>query len=242
MISWSVLDEMRFGLKTAKLTIDSTDIDVFGEVENFKNGNGKLLIARCDSRLTGTLAQLQSLGFFLADSMLTFTIDPESIKHDYQNNPGTEVFLASKNDSECLAEIARKAFAGYRGHYHNNPSLDDNICDEAYIDWARNLVLGEKMADAVFLCRTGGKLVGFASLKVNEGGGAKAGLLGVLPEFRGKGVGKILHQARFQWCLNKDIREIHVETSLNNPIYINVLLRLGFEFFKGTQIMHLNCF
>ena len=48
MPTWSILDAKRFGLRNAKLTIDSSDIDLFQVVGNFKNESAKLFIGNDD--------------------------------------------------------------------------------------------------------------------------------------------------------------------------------------------------
>jgi GNAT superfamily N-acetyltransferase len=243
MFVWSPLDEKRFGLKTAKLSINSSCNNISEQLTIFKREQGRLFIVRCDTGLSDTIFKLQTVGFFTTDTMLTFSISPDFlVKQDFKTNSSFEVVQAQEKDSDILASISRKAFAGYCGHYHNNPGLDKNHCDEVYVDWARNLVLNKSMADVVYMCRLKEFYTGFASLKVNAEGMAKAGLLGVVPSQKGKGISRLLHQKRFQWCIDNGIKEIQVETSINNKVYLNLLIGLGFKYVSAVQIFHLNNF
>ena len=234
---WSALDQERFGLKTAKIIITNPGISITKLLNEFRNEKGELLIARCDSKLTNTIIELQKEGFFLTDTMLTFSIKDFS-KPSEKNNNNIEIAPANDNEGDILAEIGEKSFKNYRGHYHNNPYLDNDKCSEVYIDWAGKLCTVKAMADAVFIARVNGKPAGFASLKVIDNGIARAGLLGVVPEFEGMGISKLLHHHRFSWCKANQIAELQVETSLNNTKYVNNLIKMGFRFNYSTQILH----
>ena len=240
MYSWSKLDEKRFGLKTAKLSINSEDLDIPALVKSFKKQGGQLFIVRCNSILNKGIFELQKQGFFLTDTMLTFSINPSHFKEKKKKVKGLDICLAKSEDSEALAVLSQKAFKAYKGHYHNNPSLDDQKCSEVYSDWASQLPLKKEMADAVFIAKIDGAFAGFASLKIADNKTAKAGLLGVDPEYRGKGISQHLHLWRFNWCQQNSLEEILVETSLNNKAYINILAKTGFKFISSIQIFHLN--
>lgn len=241
MIYWSEIDEKRFGLKTAKLSVCSAFPGLQSELNVFKANKGQLFIVRCDASLNETIFQLQQAGFFLVDTMLTFSLSREGLIAIDTPKEGVEVFVANSSHKTILNEIAAEAFSNYRGHYHNNPALSKTCCDEVYIDWAGNLVTRPNMADAVFISKVNGKYAGFASLKAS-GKRAKAGLLGIIPEFQGEGLSRVLHHQRFQWCIENGVKEILVETSLNNTKYINILFSMGYSFISGTQIFHLNNF
>jgi GNAT superfamily N-acetyltransferase len=171
--------------------------------------------------------------------MLTFTINPTHFKGNDKKVKGLDIYLAHSEDSEALADISQKAFKGYRGHYHNNPFLDEKKCSEVYFDWARQLPLIKEMADAVFIARMDGASAGFASLKVMDNQIAKAGLLGVDPSYRGRRVSTMLHHERFKWCIENGIKEFEVETSLTNTNYISILNQIGFKIKSSVYIFHL---
>ena len=238
MFSWSSLDEKRFGLKTAKLSIINDDVDVTQLVEEFKSKNGQLFIIRCRSSLTNKIYQLQNIGFFITDTILTFSTSSCAIAKN-KSGSNIEVSLATSKDGPFLEQIAKKAFKDYRGHYHNNPLLDDNKCAEVYIDWAQRLCKEKEIADAVFIARINKNPAGFASCKIIEKNTAKAGLLGVDPLFRRSGISCLLHYSRWKWCVENSVNEFYVETSLNNVNYINNLNKIGFHLCFSTQIFHL---
>ncbi len=238
MLKWSEIDYKRFHLKTAKLTIDDQHIDIAPIIEIFQKENGRLFIIRCNSGLNDVIHQLHKTGFFLTDTMLTYSINVKDSNLSKKYTDKFQIVNALADDSEILGEMAQSSFAGYRSHYHKNPFLDNQLCDQVYIDWARNLVIKEGMSDVVFIAKSGNKSVGFASLKV-ENGEAKAGLLGVIPEYRGLGISHILHQERFQWCKSNSINKIAVETSLSNINYITILSDLGFKLHSSKHVFHL---
>lgn len=238
MFKWSDIDSRRFKLNTAKLIIEDQLADISPMVKIFHEKNGQLFIIRCNTFLTETIHQIQNAGFFLTDTMLTFSLSIQSVSLKKKYADKFEIVVARKGDSEMLGEIAKKAFFGYKGHYHQNPFLDDKLCDEIYVDWAKNLVTNKAMSDVVFIAKTGDKPIGFASLKV-ENRQAKAGLLGVIPEYRGMGISRVLHQERFLWCSKNSINLIRVESSISNKNYMNLLVKLGFNFHSSKYIFHL---
>jgi len=241
MYFWSILDKKRFGLKTARLNLNEEVVDVNNIIQSFITKKGQLFIVKCNSLNNEMIFQLQKKGFFLTDTMLTFSRS-SIIKSEDVSDLCAEIAYARPSDSSLLADLAQRSFANYRGHYHHNPLLDNKLCDEVYTDWARRLCIDKSLADEVFLAMQNGKYVGFASLKVDEKGIAKGGLLGVIPEYRGKGISRFLHIHRLLWCSNKNVKEIQVEISLNNKMYINLLIQMGFKLEYSNQVFHLNNF
>ncbi|NBC05216.1 MAG: GNAT family N-acetyltransferase [Bacteroidetes bacterium] len=240
MLHWSELDNERFNLKTAKIYVDE-DIDIDTLLTDFRKEQGQLLIAKCDTSYKQSLNKLFDEGFFVTDTILKFSMDVDSSLDDNYDDSSIEVQVADKSISHKLGEITKEAFQDYKSHYHNNPCLDSSRCDEVYEDWAKNLVIKDGMADVVYACRYNGNIAGFASLKVQKEV-AVAGLLCVDPEFEGEGVAKILHQKRFEWCRDHEIRKFQINTSINNQNYINLLINMGYRFHSAVYVLHLNNF
>lgn len=240
MLHWSDLDYKRFNLKTGKLSVVK-DLKIHPLLSNFKKEGGQFLIAKCDTSLNQSLNKLFEEGFFVTDTILKYSINVDLASHDYSSFSSVEVQCADKSVSDKLGEIARKAFKDYQSHYHNNPRLDDKLCDEVYVDWANNLVLREDMADVVFTCLYNGNIAGFASLKV-QNDVAVAGLLCVDPKFEGEGIARNLHQKRFEWCKEKGVKNFQINTSINNQKYINLLINMGYTFHSATYVLHFNNF
>lgn len=240
MLHWSELDYERFNLKTAKIYV-TEDLDLHTLITDFRKEGGQLLIAKCDTSYHQSLNQLFNEGFFVTDTILKYSMEVDSAQHDQYDSSSIDVQVADKSISHKLGEITKEAFQDYQSHYHNNPCLDSSLCDEVYEDWAKNLVIRDGMADAVFAGRYNGNIAGFASLKVQKEV-AVAGLLCVDPEFEGEGVAKFLHQKRFEWCRDHEIRKFQINTSINNQKYINLLISMGYRFHSSVYVLHLNNF
>lgn len=240
MLHWSNLDNERFNLKTAKLSIDKSYY-LQEILENFRKKGGELLIAQCDTSYSKRLFNLFEAGFILTDTTLTYSMDVESAYGQGRGTTSIDIYVADEAINDTLGEIASRAFHNYQSHYHNNPRLDRERCDEVYVDWAKNLVLRDDMADIVFACSYDGHIAGFSSLQIENEVGI-AGLLCVDPNFKGKGIAKGLHQERLKWCREKNIKEFRVETSINNETYIRLLTNLGYRFHSAKYILHLNNF
>ena len=170
--------------------------------------------------------------------MLTFHYSISDYKSIDIKDKHIEIMTGSKNDTQLLKELSSEIFSQYHGHYHHNPFLDSELCNELYSDWAGNLVTKKTMADVVFICKVNGRAAGFSSLKINRKGIAIAGLLGVMPTYRKMGIGKWLHIKRFEWCLLQGIDRIHVETGINNKPYIHLLNHIGYTYHSANHIFH----
>lgn len=127
-----------------------------------------LVIARIDADDLDALVALQEVGFSVADAGAAWLARGQAI--EVHAPPGTTVevlgarALASLPASE-LASIIDDAGRRFRtSHFHADPRLDPDRCDELHRRWAEASVRG-RWSDGAVLVRAPGRVVGFASYR-----------------------------------------------------------------------------
>lgn len=138
---------------------------------------------RIDVADTEGIAALEAQEFRLMDAVVTYVYHPKRPPPP----PVKEVGIVrpfAPGDAEQIIEITRQAYRGFHGRFHLDPHLPQTRSDELYVEWARKCCTGE-MADRIFVAEgTGGRLFGWASVRLLEPvssiGGARiyAGSLG----------------------------------------------------------------
>jgi hypothetical protein len=110
---------------------------------------------------------LESYGFRLMDSLVTYTTRPRK----EPPNPVREVGVIRDfhpGDAEELVRIAAEAYQGFRGRFHLDPTIPDERADAFYVEWARQSV-AMTMADTILVSEgTGGQLLGFLAFRRRE--------------------------------------------------------------------------
>lgn len=145
----SALDHERFGVRTAKLSIDEPT-QAAAAVDAARERGLDMLIARCDTQRLACAQALEQAGFRLMDTLVYYTQRlatrrPPALPAGYGSR------LAGSADAAAVEALARETFQGYLGHYHADPRLDRRACDEVYADWARRSCVDASVADAVVL-------------------------------------------------------------------------------------------
>jgi ribosomal protein S18 acetylase RimI-like enzyme len=133
--------------------------------------------------------------------------------------------------------VARESFRGYFGHYHADPKLDNNKCDETYTDWARK-AFASRCSENFLLGEVNGKIVGFGVLRMNNPGEGEMFLGGIHPDFQGQGIYHSFLCRGMEWCLLKNARKMIISTQLKNISVQKVLIKFGFEISRGYYTYH----
>jgi len=207
IVTLSPLDEERFGIKSARATIN-TAAD-FPEVLEFCRAEGVVfLIARCPTGNSETVHLMEQNGFKLMDTLVYYD-------RDLTNTP--------------LPPVPNKAFQNFVGHYHTDPRLDKRKADEVYSSWAMRCCASRKVAEVVIIAKYDGKIVGFYALKLTPDRVVEGVLAGVDPSAQGLKVGRALITGGLEWGLAAGAPGMSIATQLINTKMQRVLLNLRFE-------------
>lgn len=232
----SPLDKMRFGIDTGKVYL-SEKAHVQQALLEAKEKQIELLVARCKVNDLGVVQEMERNGFFITDTLVYYThtfrnFQPHALTGDYT------IRLFKPDEPVEVREIAKRTFAGYFGHYHADDRLDKQKCDEVYADWSYRSCAEKTDRDDVFVVDENGKMIGFATMRLNSDVEGEGVLFGVVPEAQGKGIYRQLILNAMNWCYERKCERIIVSTQINNIAVQKVWTRAGFEIAYAYYTFH----
>lgn len=234
--SLSDIDYARFGVTT--LSVKNVTADDFHTLETFCIENDvKLSIVRILSSELAVVQRMEKDGYRLMDTLVyyAFKFDKKSIPElvsNYHLRPVTQ------DDIEAVSQIAEASFEGYYGHYHADPNLPDDKCDEVYIDWAKKSVTSRDIADEVLVVENDNRLDAFATLRMNNEREGEGVLFGVAPHAQGQGMYRAMMIEGMRWCKKQGAERMVVSTQITNIAVQKVWARLGFEMDHSYYTLH----
>lgn len=139
-------------------------------------------------------------------------------------------------DGAALEGLALES--GRFSRFRIDPNIGEARWAELYRLWVRNSLSGE-VADAVFVGRRAGTITGFVTVKRQDSGRARIGLIGVDAAERGMGVGSELVAAARHWAASQALTELWVATQQANDAANRFYESRGFTLMSKTDIYHL---
>lgn len=223
----SIIDQQRFGVVTAKASLESGD-DVQALLEKAKHDSVEFLIVRVPTDQLGIVQMLEQAGAFLTDT-LVYYVKKKIESYDDSLPAGYTMRLSTPADAEAVEALALHTFEGYLGHYHADPRLQKQDCDLVYSSWAANSCREKNVADAVILVEKSHEIAAFATIKVNSQHEIESVLVGVSPRHRGNGLHMSLMKLSQNWGVKNNYRQMITSTQITNTIVQKNWCRLGFE-------------
>jgi GNAT superfamily N-acetyltransferase len=236
IFSLSPMDKERFGVEIGKVFITKPDM-VESVLEDAAAKQAKMIIARCKAENMTAAQELEKRGFFLTDTLVYYTYRLQP-KPRALETPGYIIRSCSIDEASQIKDVSTKAFAGYFGHYHADQRLDKTKCDEVYQDWAYRSCAYKTDRDDVLVAEENGKLIAFATMRLNTDSEGEGVLFGVDPDHQGKGIYKQLILAGIDWCQKRGCQQMIVSTQISNIAVQKVWVRVGFEPSYGYFTFH----
>jgi len=237
-ISLSAIDEKRFGITTAKASdLNSENLD---EAISFCVQNSvQLFIVRCDAAQIRTVHALESSGFLLMDTLVYYALDINHIiSTDMHTDSQIKILSATGNEyAGEVKSIATNGFSNFIGHYHADPRLDKEKCNEVYADWAYNSCVYSDVADEVLIAEVADMPCGFLTIK-KHGKIAEFPLNAVSKDFQRRGIFNQLILHGIDYCIREGIKSIYTSTQINNLAPQKVWIRNHFEPQKYVYTFH----
>lgn len=223
----SKIDERRFGIRTARA--DRIVLDTLPSVMDFcRKEKVSLLIARCSASELKTAQAMESQGFLLMDTLVYYKRDLAATPI-----PGDDAKVLIRpvrgGEEKDVRAVAADAFRGYFGHYHADPRLDREKCDEVYTSWAFRSCLSMDAGNHVLVAEIANVIAGFATLRRNSPEEGEGVLFGIAPSAQGSGLYRSFMIQGMEWCRSKGANRMVVSTQINNIAAQKVWSRLGFE-------------
>jgi ribosomal protein S18 acetylase RimI-like enzyme len=201
-----------------------------------------VIFARVSLNDLVTIHSLEASGGVMADILLTFYIDLSKSFHSTRmlgwRKLGIDIDHASRLDETALMTIARAIFK--IDHFHADPRLQKEKCNELYAKWASNSLKG--LAETVFVARKNGDIVGFVSCKIQAGGSSCStgliDLVGVRSEYACCGIGCLLVSKALSW-FSKRASLVTVGTQAANVPAVRLYQKMGFKHISSEATLHL---
>ncbi len=235
-IQRSSIDEERFGVRTSRALVTTTDEAARALADSARDGSA-LLIVRCPATDLSVVQYLEEQGARLMDVLVYFERKLDQPLPSAGEGRAT-IRSARAEDERALAEIARGAFTSYLGHYHADPRLERSACDEAYVSWAEH-ALRARSADAeVLVAEAEGTPVGFVTVHMNTPDEAEIALNGVAPAMQGRGINRTLLLGALAWARGRGAARLLISTQVANTSAQRSWCRVGFEPAYALYTLH----
>lgn len=199
-----------FSLKTGRLEFDAKALELTqNKLEQFA-----LVQAKVASHEISLIDKLSALGFQFAEGEIDFTL---SI--GIENACDTSTLLAAQyrqaqeEDIEQLMSVAANVFVQSR---FRAPWYQAGDSSRFYALWVKKAVLGTFDNICLLTCDKHQQTSGFVTLRRINEHEARVGLLAVMPDKTGQGVGKQLMSVAKHWCQQHGISTLFVATQISN--------------------------
>lgn len=236
IVSLSSIDTDRFGIVVART--DQVSQENLPEIMQFCYKNQvKLLISRCSTNDIKSVHAMQANGFLLMDTLVYLHKDLRDYSPQYHDSELT-IRTHRPEDVQQIAEIARKSFTVYSGHYNVDTRLDPKSAAEVYASWAERCCLDPTVADRVLVAESENKILGFRAIKIKTPQQADFILAAVAHEARNKGIYRSFVIEGLRWCKEIGIEDVLVSTLLVNIPIQKTCEKLGFRAHSSFYTLH----
>jgi predicted N-acetyltransferase YhbS len=237
LVTLSALDEERFGIRSARTNLVSHQN--LPTVLNFcRTQNVAFLVARCPVDDLQTVQALEDTGARLMDTLVYYRRDLVNKPLPTLNETAVVIRSVQPTDETAVKNVAASAFRNYTGHYHADPKLDRQKCDEVYISWASRSCTSRELADEMLVAELDNNVVGFLSLRRRNAEETEGPLFCVTPGLQKRAIGQNLIIAGLEWSCHQ-AQSMLISTQINNIASQKVWCRLGFEPDHAFYTFHL---
>lgn len=224
-IERSAIDEARFGVRTAKAVARTAD-EVQQAVAACERQGVQLLLLRLPTDAHAAVHAAEQAGALLTDTLCFYARAVDALTEPPPPRPGLHLRAGDAADADRVEALARAAFAGYPGHYRNDPRLQAVDVDEVYPSWARACCV--RATGPLVLAEFDAQPAAFAALRPGGDGELDVALLAVHPQFRQLGVAADLLRHLSSGALGPAVSRLSYSTQITNVAMQRLLARLGF--------------
>ena len=236
LVEFSELDEMRFGIKSARAKEVKAE-NIIKVIEFCEKNHIIFLVARCPTSDIKAVHAMEKNGFELMDTLLYLRRDLGTMPVP-DDHPRVIIRKVLPGEESIVSEIAKEAFSDYYGHYHADPRLNPQDCTEVYSSWAERCCLDSSGDSRVLVAELSGELVGFRAIRMNSPKQGECVLAGVKKAFNGRGIYRSFVIEAMRWCSVQGATEVINSTHIANVAVQRTCSRLGFEVLDSFYTFH----
>lgn len=197
-----------FSLKTGRLEFDTQAPVLTGEqLDAFA-----VVQAKVASHELSLIDKLSQLGFQFAEGEIDFKLSIGT-ENACKNAPECCFRKANEDDIDLLMATASEAFVQSR---FRTPWYQEGDSSRFYALWVKKAVLGTFDDICLLTYDIDNNMSGFVTLRRLSESEARVGLLAVMPNRTGQGIGKQLMSAAKFWCQQQGISTLYVATQISN--------------------------
>ena len=216
-----------FGIRIA--SCDVVSVEQVWELARVSAGaEFDLCIVRCPSNRLELARAIEGVGGRLRDMLVTGHRAFDSVSSAVKKVEDGLTFTGARHEEIALIErLARSAFVGFGGHWHQDSKLPATLCDELYVRWAGDLVRAQSSWLTVTLAKREGEAIGFLAMSRSNEGVWNVPLTAVSPIARGRGLLKRLIEAGAA-SVGEQAITLDYETQITNLPAFRTITGMGF--------------
>lgn len=235
MISESVIEGRRFGLKAGRVEAD--DIDAAALQAEVLAGGWDWIVLRLPCGRERCIEALRPLGLEpqQTDTLMTWSI---ALAECAVTMPaGLQLDIAGPDDAPAIQALVQQVFQRYPNHYTANPLLDPRLALEGYVEWALSHIGHPQRLCWVVRAEEG---IAALSCSQHDNSGTATGVLhGVHPAHAGRGLYRGLIEASLAHYREAGCTRFRIATQAGNHTVQNLWARLGLRIESSRSTVHL---
>lgn len=234
----SDLDTRRFGIITVKADSFAQEDELATCFSFCQEKQAELLIARIDASKTHLTHAMERAGALLCDTLAYYDLPLRKASEARSSSDALVVREMAATDHERVVSISKAAFTGYFGHYHSDPRLNKQDCDDTYVSWCASTLASTDPANWVLVAQDDAGVCGFLTMRLHEDARLELVLSGVDQRATGRGVYRRLIQAGVAFAAEHRLEHVFTSTQISNIAVQKVWCAQGFAPTKYVHTFH----
>lgn len=196
------------------------------------DGKPVFIYTKVSTDFTNRVACLESLGFDLIDTCVTFD---KQISEQTAPTPRNKhlVRFAVPEDKEQVVELARGNFRYSR--FHLDPLISEESANRIKMEWVRNYFAGLR-GDQMIVSLVGKEVAGFLLILYQSSARLVIDLIAVDERFRGRGLAKDM--IAFAEHAYPSFSQLVVGTQVSNIPSLRLYEKMGFQICATQYVFH----
>jgi RimJ/RimL family protein N-acetyltransferase len=206
------------------------------DYEVFRKWCGDIGLQLCSARFAQSRLEdsifLEERGFrFIELAYLSYFPDLSGVDLP---SAGVDIAPAADDDRESLSALAERTFR--IGRFHQDPRVESVAADRRYGQWMWRAFDDERQQ--VLKCVRHGEVIGFFVVEAPNATERFWSLVGLAPEYTGRGLGYETWIAMLRHHQAEGIKRIATRISSHNIAIMNLYVKLRFRFAEPEITLH----